>query len=275
MILQILENRGDGVNMTYSGGRVNISYSVIESNVGHGVVAWFNQTSPKLALNQEFIVAYNRLSLNKWTSVMVGNYCTAGSVNISGNIFNESSWNAVEILSCWRANAPFRQIQVGHNHFHNNQRMGLVLSPAVSVTAVVEHNLFRNHRQGCLLIRNPDFLELEPLGSDVLVSNNRFEYNSGLFVANLGLSQYAGDAQKLLFTRNWVKRNSIRQPFGSMLHPRSRVAAVVVVGSSNVNITRNMIDNPDSNYEIGSQLEDQQLEVGSLSIRWDFHSHSS
>ena len=165
-------NLGDGINMTYSGGRVNVSYSVIEHNKGHGIVAWFNQTSLKLALNQEFIVAYNTLGSNQWTSVLVGNYCTAGSVNISGNIFNQSQWNALEILSCWKPSVPLRQINVGHNQFHHNHRLGLVMWPAVSVTALVEHNLFRHNRQGCLLIRNPDALELESLPSDVLVANN-------------------------------------------------------------------------------------------------------
>ena len=258
-------NHGDGLNLTYSGGRVNVSYSVIESNTGHGLVAWFNESSPKLALQQEFIVAYNTLTANQWTAVLVGNFCTAGQVNVSGNVFNQSKWNALEILSCWRAPSTSQQqerhVFVGHNQFIGNQRLGVVLSPAVSVNAVIEHNLFRLQRLGCLYIRNPDALELESLSADILVANNRFVENSGQFVANLGLSQYAGDAQRLIFTRNWIKRNTIRQPFGSSLHPRSRVAAAVVVGSSNVNITRNMIDNPESSYEIGSQLEDQQLEV--------------
>ena len=243
-------NYGDGMNLTYSGGRVNVSYSTFESNDGHGVVAWFNQSSPKLALNQEFILAYNTLSANQWTSVMVGNFCTAGSVNISGNVFNQSRWNALEILSCWnpgsQGSKPVR-VHVGHNQFLHNHRLGLVMSPAVSLSALVEHNLFRHQRQGCLLIRNPDALELESLDSDVTVSNNRFEFNRGLFVANLGLSQYAGDGQTLFFTRNWIKKNVIRQPFNTAgLNPRSRVAAVIVVGSSNVNVTRNMIDNPES-----------------------------
>ena len=44
-------------------------------------------------------MAYNTLGSS---SVLVGNYSTAGSVNISGNIFNQSRWNALEILSCWK-----------------------------------------------------------------------------------------------------------------------------------------------------------------------------
>ena len=274
-------NYGDGINMTYSGGRVNISRSSIEANIGHGVVTWFNQTSLKLVLNQvtftfsldsgrifkkisgkipqEFIVAYNNFSLNTWTAVLVGNFCSAGSVNITSNLFNESTWDAVEVVSCWQPEAPMRNVYIGHNKFLHNNRLGLVISPIVSMTSLIEHNLFRYHRLGCLRLRNPDALELESLASDVTVSNNRFEFNSGSFVVNLGLSQY-GESQRMLFTRNWIKRNAIRQSFPS-LHPRSRVAAVVVIGSSNVNVTRNMIDNPDSAFEIGSQLEDHSRQI--------------
>ena len=177
---------------------MNVSYSLIESNLGYGVVVWFNESSPKLLLNQEFIIAYNRLSLNKWSSVFVGNFCTAGSVNICGNIFNQSLWNLLEIqlLETFTSNPPDTNWA---QNFHHNQQLGVVFSPVVTVNAIVGHNLFQNHRQGCLSIRNPDALELEALSSDVLVANNRFEYNSGLFVANLGLSQYGDDAQAPLY----------------------------------------------------------------------------
>lgn len=42
-----------------------------------------------------------------------------------------------------------------------------------------------------------------------------------------------------------------------VLIPRSRVAAPVVVSSENVNIFRNIIQNHDSEYEIGAHLQDQ------------------
>lgn len=258
----IASNYGDGINMTYSGGRVNISYSAIESNSGYGIVTWFNQTTNKMPLEHHVILAYNKFALNKWTAAVVGNFCSAGSVNVSSNVFNESRWNAVDILSCWKASAPVRSVFVGHNQFFGTERIALQMLPAVSVSAVIEHNLFRNNRLGCLFIRNRDALELESLPVDILVTQNRFERNSGLFVVNVGLSQY-GEAQKLLFIRNWIKRNTIRQAFAS-LHPRSRVAAVLVIGSSNVNVTRNMIDNPESRYEIGSQLEDHSERISAV-----------
>lgn len=92
-------------------------------------------------------MAGNTFSWNKWTSVVVGNFCTAGAVNVSGNTFNESTWDAVEVLSCWRpAPAPQRHLYVGHNRFLHNSRLGLVVSPAVGFHALVEHNLFRHHQ---------------------------------------------------------------------------------------------------------------------------------
>ena len=45
------------------------------------------------------------------------------------------------------------------------------------------------------------------------------------------------------------------------LNPRSRVAAPVVIGSSNVRVERNMIDNPESKYELGSHLIEPNTEL--------------
>ncbi|RZC38585.1 uncharacterized protein BDFB_002499, partial [Asbolus verrucosus] len=98
------------------------------------------------------------------------------------------------------------------------------------------------------------------------IVQNYFINNSGIFVANLALSPYAQN-QFLLFTRNFVKNNRISEPFqpedGSIsnLNPRSRVAAPIVVGSDNVDIFRNIVENPDSKYEIGSHLEDQSKSI--------------
>lgn len=63
-----------------------------------------------------------------------------------------------------------------------------------------------------------------------------------------------------------MKSNKVTEPFlkdgsTSNLNPRSRVAAPIVVGSNNIDIFRNIIDNPDSKYEIGSHLEDQSKTI--------------
>ena len=52
---------------------------------------------------------------------------------------------------------------------------------------------------------------------------------------------------------NWVQDNIIDEPWTG-LNPRSKVAAPVVISSSHVNVERNLIDNPESRYELGSHL---------------------
>ena len=59
---------------------------------------------------------------------------------------------------------------------------------------------------------------------------------------------------------NWVQDNLIEEPWLG-LNPRSIVAAPVVVASSNIRVTRNLIDNPDSRYELGSHLIEPNSEL--------------
>ena len=49
--------------------------------------------------------------------------------------------------------------------------------------------------------------------------------------------------------------------------PRSQVAAAVVVSSSNTEIYRNIIQNHDSNYEIGVHFQDQSRTIN-CSYNW-------
>lgn len=51
------------------------------------------------------------------------------------------------------------------------------------------------------------------------------------------------------------------------LNPRSRVAAPIVISSSNVDVYRNIIYNRDSNYEIGSQVSDQS-QILNCTFNW-------
>lgn len=51
------------------------------------------------------------------------------------------------------------------------------------------------------------------------------------------------------------------------LSPRSRVSAPIVITSGNVDIYRNIISNPDSKYEVGSQLSDQSM-ILNVTYNW-------
>jgi hypothetical protein len=129
----------------------------------------------------------------------------------------------------------------------------------LNMDAILEFNKFKKQEHGCILIRNEHFDEdFDESSVTALLRYNEFYDNSGSFVVNLGLSTYS-QLHNLLFTWNYLKNNKIIQPF--KLVSRNRVAAVVVVTSSNALIIRNIIENPLSNYEIGVQLEDQSLIV--------------
>jgi len=69
------------------------------------------------------------------------------------------------------------------------------------------------------MIKNP--LGWEAYGHEILpvsllIQYNDWSYNRGVFAISLGLSAYAErTTQYLLFTRNFVRYNRIREPFDS------------------------------------------------------------
>lgn len=211
----------------------------------------------------------------------MGNFCGDSIVNISGNWFNESSDNAVEIKTCWLKNSSLTHLQIGHNVFYKNEKLGIKIVPALNLKGKIEYNHINEHAYGGILIKNPleyeeQYDDFDSMPTDLLVQFNEFQFNRGVYVVNLGLSPYS-DVQRILFTRNFVRYNKIKEPFDRgmgyadegkvRLNPRSRVSAPVVVSSSNVDIFRNIIQNHESKYEIGSHLEDQS-QVINCTYNW-------
>ncbi|KAJ8673362.1 hypothetical protein QAD02_004624 [Eretmocerus hayati] len=261
---RIAFNQGDGINVTVTGGNRNISRSSISSNKGYGFAVWLNDSSSTeyLHFNQTTAVEYSEIFRNRDIGILVGNSTGNSYVNITGNWFNSSTETAVQVESSWRYNQGILHLQIGHNDFVQNSRLGIKLSPVLNMEGVIEYNHFREHTYGCLLLRNPLLEEFNILPTQLTIHHNEFSDNKGLFVASLGLSPYS-DVQYLLFTKNILEENRAREPFdygerqGSRLIPRSRVSAVVVISSSNVDVFRNILHNPESTYEVGSHLEDQ------------------
>ena len=257
----ISSNVGDGINVTYAGGSRNISRSSILGNTGRGIAIWFNETSVKVPSDQETVVEYSEISRNLEVGILVGNFCGNAVVNISMNSLKGGKRPSIEVWSCWKPlkfGDTLMKLMIGHNRFIGNEDFGIKLNPLVNVEALIEHNYFYQQSRGCLLIKGVDKKELEILPAEVEVSNNVFEKNFGIFVASLGLN-HNSPRQKLLFTQNFVRYNVIQEPL--QLIPRSRVAAVIVVSSANVHVYRNVIQNPDSKYEIGSHMQDQSFEL--------------
>uniref|UniRef100_A0A0K8VVP7 Neurotrypsin n=1 Tax=Bactrocera latifrons TaxID=174628 RepID=A0A0K8VVP7_BACLA len=286
-------NQGGGVNITYYGGNRNISRSAIQANKGYGLAVWLNDTSAPdrieyIPFNQTTTVEYSQIGGNLETGVLHGNYCLPIWVNITGNSFNGSLHNDVLVESCWRFTAnkqPNMQLQIGHNTFDYSQKNSIFLSPALNLQGKIEFNHFRMGSYGAIYIRNDYiFQEFNFMPVRLLIQSNFFRRNSGVYVVSLGLSPYSThELQSLLFTRNFVRDNKISEPFGPLiegsegsdgsgrLNPRCRVAAAVVVASSNVDIFRNILHNLDSAYEVGSQLSDQS-QIINATYNWLGHS---
>ncbi|XP_019892680.2 protein bark beetle isoform X1 [Musca domestica] len=272
-------NHGSGVNITYVGGNRNISRSYVDFNKGYGIAVWLNETTDPnrveyLAFNQTTAVEYSHINSNLDVGVLHGNFCQPLWVNLTGNFFNGSAGNDIRLESCWKSLEPKEPnmfLQIGHNSFENSQQNAIYLSPALNMRGRIEFNQFRYGMYGCIYIRN-DFIyqEFNFMPVHLVIQSNYFSRNKGVHVVSLGLSPYSRrEVQHLLFSRNFVRENKITEFFGPLLdgsegsdgagrlNPRSRVAAAVVVSSSNVDIFRNILNNLDSAYEIGSQLSDQ------------------
>ncbi|XP_046838795.1 protein bark beetle [Vespa crabro] len=257
-------NQGDGINITVTGGNRNVSRTSISSNSGYGFAVWLNDSSSTeyVYFNQTTVVEYSQIFRNKDIGVLVGNSTGDSYVNVTGNSFNTSIDIALQVESGWKVNEGTLKLQIGHNSFVQNKKLGIKLSPALNLNACIEYNQFREHSNGGILIKNPLYEIFNILPTNVTIRYNEFYGNRGTFVVSVGLSPYS-DVQNLLFTKNFLRENRVRELFDngnvitSRLVPRSRVAAVVVVSSSNVKIFRNILHNPESPYEIGSHLEDQ------------------
>ena len=263
----ISQNYVDGVNITYGGGCQNISWSKIEDNVGMGMGLWINETTINKPVRQEFVLAYSNISLNYDIGVLVGNFCGPSIVNVSGNYFESGRYIGLEVLSCWRDSIlegvmpGLMTLQVGHNHFQQNTAVALKLAPLARAIGKIEHNDFLDNIDGAIFTHNEDDYILEIQKADMLVQENRFFRNQGSYVVNLGLSHYDfKQGQRLVMTFNWVMENVIKEPWMG-LNPRSKVAAPVVISSNNIRVERNILQNPESLYELGSHLIEPNTEI--------------
>lgn len=284
-------NQGDGINITYYGGNRNISRNSINSNLGYGVAVWLNHTAEKdrqeyLSFNQTTVVEYSNFFTNLETGILHGNFCANSWVNVTGNRFNDSRSNSIDIQSCWfPITTPSQRLRllIGHNVFEHDNKIGILINPALNLDGSIEYNHFQYGRYGAILVRNRPLDEFRALPVHLRVHHNQFYKNQGVYVVSLGLTPYSDrDNQYILFTRNFVRMNKIIEPFinaeeegdGSMkeirLSPRSRVAAAVVISSSNVDVFRNIIQNKESRYEVGSQVHDQS-QILNVTYNWLGH----
>lgn len=252
---EIVQNNGFGILTNNNGGIRNVTYSLIKSNAGPGIAVRLLDKNIS-NVPQKTILTYSEITNN---TVEIDGWCRGKSqINVTGNVFSFSVY-ALEIKSCIERQANTTNVIISYNDFSYNKKLAILIRPMLNMDAILEFNRFKKQEHGCILIRNEHFDEdFDESPTTALLRYNEFYDNSGSYVVNLGLSTYS-QLHNLLFTWNYLKNNKIVQPF--KLVSRNKVAAVIVVASSNVLVVRNIIENPLSDYEIGVQLEDQSLIV--------------
>ncbi|CAM1311440.1 Uncharacterised protein g5687 [Pycnogonum litorale] len=266
----VMGNVGDGINVTYVGGKQIFSKTSFSGNEGRGIALWFNETSEKIAFNQHTEVSYSKFSQNLDSGVLIGNYCRSDSfVNVSMNSFADSKESAIVFRSCWQTLKPDVKptiLLVSNNRFYKSAKLAVEIIPALNVHATIEHNLFTGHKNGVINIANQDIDDYLNLPTKIIIRNNDFDRNRGPFVCNIGVID-TSIVQNIVFTRNRLQNNVIKESFPN-LSARNRVAAVVVVSSSNTEVYRNAIENSDSTYELGSHLQGHYAVINATYNYW-------
>lgn len=186
---QISFNEGGGVNITYFGGNRNISRSSISSNTGYGFSVWLNHTTDVTHheftfFNQTTVVEYSNIVQNLETGVFHGNFCGNAWVNITGNMFTNSTSNSIEIQPCWfdHQNDTKLKLQIGHNNFLNDNKIAILLSPILNMDGKIEFNHFKHGELGAIYVHNKaKYEEFTNLPVALRIQHNHFYRNKGQY----------------------------------------------------------------------------------------------
>ncbi|XP_042894789.1 protein bark beetle [Parasteatoda tepidariorum] len=265
----ISDNNGDGINITFSGGYVQVDRSSVANNLQRGIAFWFNETSNHLAFNHTVQITRSEVVNNTLYGIMIGNQCLADSFwNVSLNSFRKNRESGVLISSCWWTTRNVKQsnLLITHNQFLESDYLAIEASPVLHMHLLIEHNEFRGHERGVIFVGGLDDDDFLNVPAKVEIQRNFFAFNYGKFVANIGVAK-GPSVQELLFYNNDLERNIVREPYSS-LNPRSRVSAVVVVSSQSTHVYRNRFDNIDSVYQLGSHVEKHHIVINASFNYW-------
>lgn len=296
----VTHNFGDGINASISHGCRHIDRTEVSMNTARGIALWTNESSYQhldfadaQSINNQrpsyqsqghqangqsprviTSVTYSEVWGNLGVGVFVSNVCRSDSfVNISMNAFKSNRGDAIEIFSCHEKSNHMMSMLVNNNKFIDNHRLAMRMAPIFNLkNGVISHNLFKLHSKGVIYINNQDkeddvmMANYEELPVSLMITDNIFVENSGLFVASVGVLQESS-VQEIEFSQNILEHNLISQSYAG-LNPRSRVAAVVVVSSSNTRLIRNNFVNPGSRYEIGCHLDTDHSAVINASFNY-------
>jgi len=269
-------NQDNGVNITYDGGWRIFNQSSFSFNYGHGINITFNETSvdnkTRYTRQQRTEVSRSKFILNQGHGIRVGNYCREGRAIVNDSLFISNGLAAVEFEPCFLVitNKNSTNFTIAYNTFDGNLQYAIKISPLINAVGRIANNTFTNHDRYTLLLDNTyDFVMnslYQELPVQYEVMGNSFYNNRGFYVASLRLTQ-GSPRQTMAFMYNVFRFNAIAGT-SPTLNERTRAYAVVILSSSNINFSRNHLENVDSKYEIATQLLDMGVSLQATQQWW-------
>ena len=145
------------------------------------------------------------------------------------------------------------------------------ISPLLNAVGRIANNTFQEHMRHTVLLDNTDdylkMREYTQLPVDYEIQGNKFMFNYGFYVLNLRLTE-GSDLQTMRVSFNEFKSNVILGKFDG-LNERTKTYAVIIVSSSNVIVRRNWLEDPDSRFEVATQLQDTSKVLDVKEQWWD------
>jgi hypothetical protein len=276
-------NSMNGVNITYAGGLKEFNYTRVHANSLYGI--WISYD-----VRQEFDNLFQNTTLNSSTveanllgGVWLGSYCNQSNITVNASVIRNNHENGIVIEACrtsvplnlssmgdfldensinykqwWIARFNYTHLNVSWTLFDGNRLNGLKIDGCQSMVGMLTNNTFQNHQRGALLITPSREIDTIVRNVSINILFNKFFNNSGRYALNIGLNEFATRLfQTINITLNRFEHNTMFEPYEvhGGLNPRSSISAVAILSSSNVALTQNWFNNPNSRIQIGTQLE--------------------
>ena len=168
-----------------------------------------------------------------------------------GNLFHDNRGHYVANLRLTQG-APFQSISVMYNYFVNNNLNNFNQTTDMNFLDADNRNNFDLNKY--------DFF------NDIFNINN---VNINHMVNQLGnYSEELPDWMKVSSNYEYSHNETLIQRPDSVLNERSRVKAVIIFSSSNIVLKRNHLQNPNSNYELATQLDEMNIILDASEQWW-------
>ncbi|CAD5229908.1 unnamed protein product [Bursaphelenchus xylophilus] len=281
-------NWGDGMNVTFAGGSINLNSSRVVGNRWRGVSVHYNTSLPYFSLHNEVVIKgrpannlfYPKMLIaqNLWGGVLIGNYCRDADeaaeydirprVQINWVHFDENFYHPhMDIFACQENRVAQGIVDITGNSIIGGSGMGFRMEPAVNTHLIINSNRFHNIQNAAMVVRNAKHPQLKHLPAKVEIYKNDIKMNVGQFIVAIGMNEDAPKQSLIFSQQNEVRANTVINPF-PFLRPRSTPYAAVVVSSSNVKINYNCFGNPKADFELGVELMEHAKRIDAKNNNW-------